>query len=352
MTTIPTYIVATAPEAHHVGASFIRAAPAIHVETALADVRDAARAPKWIARVYWHLLDRRPPRVREFREAVERLQRETSAGSLVTTGVSPIDSRGISSLKARGVICANFATDDPWSVGNRARWFFRALPTYNVVFTPRRANVADLNRLGCARVEYLPFAYEPTVHFPEAPAPKFADRFGCDVAFIGGGDADRVPYVDALRAGGLSVRVYGAGWERYSEWSSRWGGPVFGGDYRQAVAHARLQLCLVRRANRDGHVMRSFELPAMRSCILAEDTPEHREIYGPPDALRVAYFSSEHEMVERAKRLVADEPLRVAMASRVFERVVERSSNTYGARFAKIVSVLEGERARRSLRGA
>jgi hypothetical protein len=199
-------------------------------------------------------------------------------------------------------------------------------------------------------VEYLPFAYEPTVHFPETPDPKFADRFACDVAFIGGGDADRVPYVDALRAAGVAVRVYGGGWDRYPSWRSGWGGHVLGSEYRQAVAHARVQLCLVRRANRDGHVMRSFELPAMRSCILAEDTPEHREIYGAPDASRVAYFTSERHMIEQAKRLLADETLRVAMANRVFQHVVEGASNTYGARFAKIVGVVEAERARRSLR--
>ncbi len=346
----PTYIIATDPAPHHVGASFIRAAPELGIPTVLADIRSATQAPKWLARVYWHLLDKTPPRLREFRDSLAALQRATSAGALLTFGMSPADTRTLSLLGARGVIRANFATDDPWNPANSSRWFLRALRSYDLVFTPRRANIADLDRLGCARVEYLPFAYDPTVHFPEGPAAKFADRFECDVAFVGGGDADRIPYVDALRAAGISVRVYGGGWQKYPRWRSRWGGHVLGSDYRQAVAHARLQLCLVRRANRDGHVMRSFELPAMRTCILAEDTAEHREIYGGSGESRVAYFANEGEMIAQAKRLLANESLRLEMANRVFQHVVEASSNTYGARFSAIVRALEAERARRPLR--
>ena len=44
---------------------------------------------------------------------------------------------------------------------------------------------------------------------------------------------------------------------------------------------AKVNLCLVRRAKRDGHVMRSFEIAAVGGCMLAQDTDEHREIFGP-----------------------------------------------------------------------
>ena len=52
---------------------------------------------------------------------------------------------------------------------------------------------------------------------------------------------------------------------------------------RAASASAKVCLCLVRRANRDGHTMRSFEAAAIGGCILAEDTADHREIFGPED---------------------------------------------------------------------
>jgi len=315
----------------------------------LADVRGAERASAFLARVYFHLLDKRPLRLREFQRAVFRLQLETGASAFLSTGICPFDARGLGALGKAGVIRANFSTDDPWNPANGARWFRRALPQYDIIFTPRQSNVEDFRRLGCSRVEYLPFAFEPSVHFPETPNPHVAPRFACDISFIGHGDVDRLPYVEALAGAGIDVRVFGGGWVRYPRWRSRWGGIVLDGDYRQAVAHAKLQLCLVRRANRDGHVMRSFELAAMRSCILAEDTPDHRAIYGPPADETVTYFSTPAEMVAEAKRLLEDRSLRDEMANRVFEKVVERSKNTYRDRLEHMVAVIESERQQRSV---
>jgi len=349
MNTLPPYILAAIAEPPHLGAHFLKAASHLGLEMSLMDVRDAERASAWLARVYFHLLDKRPPRLREFRQALDRLQLETGASAFLSTGICPVDARGLCALGKAGVIRANFSTDDPWNPANGARWFRRALPQYDIVFTPRQSNVEDFRRLGCSRVEYLPFAFEPSVHFPEAPNPHVAPRFACEISFIGRGDIDRLPYVDALADAGLDVRVFGGGWDRYPRWRSRWGGIVLDGDYRQAVAHAKVQLCLVRRANRDGHVMRSFELPAMRSCILAEDTPDHRAIFGLPADETVAYFTTTAEMVAEAKRLLEDRSLRDEMAKRAFERVVERSKNTYRDRLERMVAVMESERQRRSL---
>jgi len=86
----------------------------------------------------------------------------------------------------------------------------------------------------------------------------------------------------------------------------------------------------------------------MRSCILAEDTEEHRAIYGAPHEARVAYFADERGAVSQAKRLLADDSLRERMAKSVFAHVVETSPNTYRDRFAHIVTILEAERARRA----
>jgi hypothetical protein len=74
---------------------------------------------------------------------------------------------------------------------------------------------------------------------------------------------------------GSPVLLAGAYWDRY---------PAFRayalGIKRALTAAAKVNLCLVRRANRDGHVMRSFEIAAIGGCMLAQDTDEHRDIFG------------------------------------------------------------------------
>jgi spore maturation protein CgeB len=77
---------------------------------------------------------------------------------------------------------------------------------------------------------------------------------------------------------------------------------------------------LVRRANRDGHVMRSFEIAAIGGCMLVEDTDEHRAIFG-SDGEAVRFFSTPQEAAARAKFLLADPSERTRLAAAVRARI-------------------------------
>ena len=75
--------------------------------------------------------------------------------------------------------------------------------------------------------------------------------------------------------------------------------------------HARIpvSVCLVRRANRDEHVMRTFEAPAMGACLAMEDTSEHRAIFG-EHGHAVLYFSGPESLVNVCKELLESPELR------------------------------------------
>jgi spore maturation protein CgeB len=243
-------------------------------------------------------------------------------------------------MRAAGAITANYLTDDPWNPVHHAPWFLRALPQYSVVFSPRRGNLPDLEVTGPAAVHYLPFAYDPTLHFVEAPA--VAD-YQSDVLFIGGADRDRIPPCRALAAAGLELAVYGDYWDRYPHMKRFWRGYADTRTLRMATRAARVCLCLVRRANRDGHTMRTFEAAAMGGCLLIEDTAEHREIFG-RDGDAVVYFRSIPEMVERAKCLLQHDTDRHRLASAAHARVTQ-GGNTYADRLQTILEVAHRESA-------
>jgi len=107
---------------------------------------------------------------------------------------------------------------------------------------------------------------------------------------------------------------------------------------RAAIQGAKVALCLVRRANRDGHVMRTFEVPAVGACMVTEDTSEHREIFG-DDGRNVVYFKTIPEMVERCRWLLTrpDEILRLRTAA---HRLIVDGGNTYRDRLRQIVRLL------------
>lgn len=235
-----------------------------------------------------------------------------------------------------GIFRTNYLTDDPWNRVNSARFFWPALREYDVVWSPRRSNLEDLRTHGCRRVEYMPFAYNPEFHFPEPPtADAERERFACDVAFVGGADADRLPVVRALVRAGLAVKLYGGYWDRDPELRPHWRGFVFGREFRLAVCGAALNICLGRKANRDGHAMRTFEVPAMGGGVLVEDTPEHREIFG-EDGKAVVYFNSMTQMLERARRLLNNPKERQRLASAAHALIVG-GKNTYADRLRQML---------------
>jgi hypothetical protein len=238
----------------------------------------------------------------------------------------------LAEIGALGVRRWNFPTDDPWNPAHRAPWYLENLPLYDHVFTPRRANLADFQAAGCARVSYLPFAYAPEIHFPE-PAGDETERarLAADVLFVGGGDADRLPPVTALIQAGFRVALYGGYWNRHAATRSAHRGMADPPLVRKATSAARIVLALVREANRDGHAMRSFEAPAMGACLLAQETAEHREILGDT----VAYFRTIPELIEQARTLLQDENRRTRLAAAARARITA-GGNTYADRWQQI----------------
>jgi len=263
----------------------------------------------------------------DFSEEVVAACRCDKPAYLLTTGLAPVRSAELARIGAQGIVRMNFLTDDPWNPAHRADWFLESLREYDHVFSQRRANLKDLRDHGCKQVHYLPFAYSPDVHFPENHSMPIDHP---DVMFAGGADADRLQYVRSLIAAGLKIAIYGGYWDRHADLKPYWRGNVDLATLRRATSAARIVLCLVRHANRDGNAMRTFEVPAMRGCMLIEDTPEHREVFG-LDGETVIYFRSVADMVDRAKWLLQHETERKRLAAAAHDRIT-RGHHTYADR--------------------
>jgi spore maturation protein CgeB len=326
------------PGEGHVGAHFYQAAGQLGYIVQFCDSGGAFKGSNWWQKVNWHLRSHRPARLAEFGRLLDRHCRVFRATCLLSTGIAPIDETGLQRIGGLGVRRINFLTDDPWNRTHYAPWFMNALPHYDLVFSPRRANMDDLRRAGCRNVSYLPFAYAPGVHFSDpALGAEEHQRLAADVIFAGGADRDRLPWIQALIGAGFNVALYGGYWDRESDTKKFARGIAGAQELRRAVAAAKLALCLVRRANRDGHAMRTFELAAMEACILAEDTAEHREILG-NDGEGAVYFRSSSEMIEKTHWLLEHHAERHRLAASARKRL-SSGRNTYADR---LVSMLEG----------
>ena len=306
-----------------VGAHLERAARDAGIEVAFCDAQEAhgrlRRRPHW-----------RPPRFAWFNRRVIDTCRTFRPSLLLATGLAPLGAPALSRIRRAGITTAHFLTDDPWNGEHCSRWFLRALEHYDLTFTPRRANLDDLADR-CDNVSYLPFAFDPSLHFAELPD----DAAGADVLLVGSADERRVRQARRLLGAGLHLELYGLGWERYPDLLPHARADADAPTMRRAVARAKVAIGLIRPANRDGHTMRSFELPAMGACVLAEATEEHRDLYG-LEGEAVRYFTDDDELVQQTRALVADDDERQRLAHSARARIVD-GRHTYAYRLATML---------------
>jgi hypothetical protein len=238
-------------------------------------------------------------------------------------------------VRELGIVSANYLSDDPFNPRHRAPWFLSSLACYDRIYTPRRANIEDLRNAGCGCVQYLPFAYAPEIHYPETCENAEGDAPPSDVVFAGGGDGDRIPYAKALINAGLTLALYGGQWNRFPAARPYWRGYGSASTIRKALKSSKVALCLVRRANRDGNCMRTFEVPAIGSCMLTEDTEDHRTLFG-PEGESVLYFNTIPEMVTKAVWLAGNPSERARLSAEAHRRITS-GGHTYADRLTTIL---------------
>jgi spore maturation protein CgeB len=323
-----------------IGGSFFRVAPSLGLQASLLDINLAYKAPKWQQRINWHLRGKYPSHLREFSEIIIQKCLAETPKLFISTGIAPANEKALIEMGKMGILRINYLTDDPWNSAHYAPWFFKALPHYDLIISPRRSNINDILNFGCPNVHYLPFGFDHELFYPVTlTTPEEQSNYACDMVFAGAADCDRVHYASALIKSGINVHLYGGYWERYSQTKAYSYGHADIPKLRSAISGAKIALCLVRKANRDGNCMRTFEVPAVGGCMLCEDTEEHREIFG-EDLEAVVYFKTIPEMVEKAKWLLKHDTERQRLAENA-HLLITQGKHTYKDRLEKIISLAD-----------
>jgi spore maturation protein CgeB len=312
-----------------VGDSFAHAARSLGLEVRVSETHLAYTGSKPWRAFCRYFLKGRPPSWRVFNKVVQSELAAFRPNVFLTTGVSPVSSETLKCAEAIGAKCYNYPTDDPWNPNHLSPRYLHSIAHYDVIFTPRRSNFDDFRAAGAKRIEFLPFAYDPRF---ARPVPIPAGFESPDVLFVGGGDADRIALMLPLISADLTLAIYGSYWGNNPLIQQSLRGQREPDEICRATRAAKINVCLVRRQNRDGHVMRSYEIPAIGGCVLAEDTSDHREMFGES----AVYFSNARDLVAQAKRLRDDEAIRTTLASNAHRLILE-GRNTYTDRLQSIL---------------
>lgn len=334
-------------QSYSVGSFFRNALEALGHEYAFIDegkyLSVVGRSP--FHKVMYRALRRRPLTFWKYnRDLVSQTWKFKPEVVLVTKGayVSP-DS--LAEIKEEtGALLVNYATDDPFNPASGTPNLRSAIPFYDLFACTKRAIMADVEKAGCPNARFVRFGYEPSMHHPEVSrSEEELRRFRSDVVFVGGGDRDRYPYFRSLmtRLPDLSLHLHGGRWSRDRFLKTYDRGEVFDREFRLAVGGGKIAPCLVRRANRDGHCMRTFETPACGAFMLAERTEEHLELF--EEEKDAAYFDTPEEMADKVRYYLNSEAERARMAEAAYAKVTG-GRHTYRDRLAEILLLAESIR--------
>ena len=123
---------------------------------------------------------------------------------------------------------------------------------------------------------------------------------------------------------GIKVVVWGNGWGAWVNKNPNLiikNQPLYSDDYAKAINAAKVNLCFLRKINRDEVTSRSVEIPACGGFMLAEKTKRHLEFF--QEGKEAVFFDSEEELHQKVKKYLADDGTRLVIAKAGRERCIK-----------------------------
>jgi len=338
MATHKVLIVGNVSEDYHLGSILVRAAQSCMIDAVSVDTNFDYYAPSmsflW-GRAFFKVFGKRPIEWWQFNQNLIERIKEYGPDLVLVAGVCPLSLQVFTLCRSLRIKTTNYLTDYPWNSNHRTPAFLRNLREYDLVAVTKSLVVQELVDFGVREVKYLPFGYDPLIHHQPIKSDDSNTQFLSDVAFIGTGDTERIPYLDAVsQIDGITLKIYGGAWNKISLPHTSIQPAVFGNNLSLATHFAKLSLGIVRRRNKDQSTMRTFEIPACGGCGIYEDTEEHRQIFaGYPE---YGFFSSPEDLAMKCAYLLTHPTKLNEMRSLGIEKVIN-DSNTYASRFRTIL---------------
>lgn len=232
-----------------------------------------------------------------------------------------IERRTLEQVKTKASRCliAGYSPDDMFGRHNQSRQFLQHLPLYDIYFTTKFYGVEELKNLGCPKVMFIGNAFDPEIHQPMPVNSADKKILGGPVGFIGTYEANRAASLHFLARHNIPVRIWGPGWRKCHleakhlqlQKQSLWGE-----QYSLAINAFDINLCFLRKQNRDFQTTRSIEIPACGAFMLAERTDEHLSLF--EEGKEAEFFGSDEELLDKVRYYLAhdDERRSIALAGR------------------------------------
>ncbi len=141
------------------------------------------------------------------------------------------------------------------------------------------------------------------------------------MGLIGSYELERAESILFLAQNGIRIRIWSTRWNRYSKTHANLlmeYKPLCGYDYAKGLCATLINLCFLRKMNRDLQTDRTMEIPACGAFMLAERTEEHSRLF--KEDKEAVYFNSNEELLAKVRYYLKHEHERQAIAHAGRER--------------------------------
>jgi spore maturation protein CgeB len=203
-----------------------------------------------------------------------------------------------------------YAEDDMMNPHHLSYWTERALPLFDLWVTTKSANARpdEMPAKGVRRILFVDNSYDPALHRAVPVTEAERREFGSDISFVGTYERARASSLADLARAGFDVRVWGNGWHRASDRPPALrieDRPVYDDEYAKVVCASRLNLCFLRKENRDLQTCRSIEIPAMGGLMVHERNAEIAGLF--KDGEEAVFFGPDSELIARCRDLLSND---------------------------------------------
>jgi spore maturation protein CgeB len=218
-----------------------------------------------------------------------------------------------------GLIIASISEDDMFAAHNQNYFYKKTLKLFDIVFTTKVYNLSELKLLGARKTSFFLDSYYEDLHRPLPDYLKIESKM-IDVSFIGSYEAERAATLLWLSKQGVRIVVAGNGWEGFRKKNIKnitfCNGALYGDDYVKFINQSKINICFLRKINRDQVTSRTMEIVGAGGFLLAERTERHQDLF--KEGLEAEFFSGNEELLKKINEYLGspERILRVSMAGR------------------------------------
>jgi len=203
-------------------------------------------------------------------------------------------------LRSANIKLVNYNGDHPFNYefrGSGNKNVLNSIPLYDHHFSYSKKIIKSLKEIYQVPSSWLPYAY----HFSSPPKINTENK----ICFIGNPDKDRSHIIQLLIDHKIPIAVYGNNWDKFNIQNKYLTiyPAIYSDEFIKITQQYRIHLNIFRSQNEDSHNMRTFEMPALGSIMLAPKSKEHIELF--KEGEEAFYYKNDTDFLTTCKKIMA-----------------------------------------------